>query len=99
MRRTRVRALALTLAALLLHGCGGGNAASTDVTPPVQNLQAITVNSGPTGQFANTMTTSVTVCVPGTASCQTIANVQVDTGSSGLRLLASAVSIALPRVT
>ncbi|WP_245933089.1 DUF3443 domain-containing protein [Caballeronia novacaledonica] len=44
--------------------------------------------------------TSVTICVPGTSTCQTIDNVQVDTGSHGLRVLASALSpsIALPLV-
>ena len=53
------------------------------------NVQAITVSlSGPTGQFRNMVMTSVTVCVPGTGACQTIPNVQVDTGSCGLRLLA-----------
>jgi hypothetical protein len=41
--------------------------------------------------------TSVTICVPGQSSCQTIGGVLVDTGSSGLRLLGSAVSLTLPR--
>jgi hypothetical protein len=34
---------------------------------------------------------SVTICKPGTSACTTINNVLVDTGSQGLRLLASAV--------
>jgi hypothetical protein len=44
--------------------------------------------------------TSVTICVPGTATCQTIDNIQVDTGSQGLRILASALTsaLALPAV-
>ncbi|WP_338019351.1 DUF3443 domain-containing protein [Paraburkholderia tagetis] len=43
---------------------------------------------------------SVTVCVPGTNTCATVDNVQVDTGSQGLRLLASALpaGFALPAV-
>jgi hypothetical protein len=43
---------------------------------------------------------SVTVCVPGTTTCTTVDNVQVDTGSQGLRLLASALpaGFALPGV-
>jgi hypothetical protein len=43
---------------------------------------------------------SVTLCVPGTSSCATIDNVQVDTGSQGLRVLASALpaGFALPAV-
>ena len=48
----------------------------------------------------NSLYTSVEVCVPGNASqCQTIGGILVDTGSSGLRLLSSAVSLSLPRAT
>ncbi|WP_233862998.1 DUF3443 domain-containing protein [Paraburkholderia adhaesiva] len=56
------------------------------------------------GQLAtrtpNMLTTSVTVCVPNTPTCTTIDNVQVDTGSAGLRLLASALpsGMTLPAV-
>jgi hypothetical protein len=39
----------------------------------------------------------VTVCVPGTSTCQTISGVLVDTGSAGLRLLSSALTISLPQ--
>jgi hypothetical protein len=39
----------------------------------------------------------VTVCVPATTTCQTIDGVLVDTGSSGLRLLSSALTISLPQ--
>jgi len=44
---------------------------------------------------------SVKVCAPATSSCQTIDHVILDTGSSGLRLLASAVSSlsSLPQQT
>ena len=62
------------------------------------NVQAITVNSGVTGQFPNMVMTSVTICAPGSSACQTIPNIQVDTGSSGLRLLASTVTLPLPAV-
>ncbi len=46
------------------------------------------------------LTTSVTICQTGTSNCATIDDVQVDTGSNGLRLLASALpaSLALPAV-
>jgi uncharacterized protein DUF3443 len=40
---------------------------------------------------------SVTICVPGTSNCQTIGGILIDTGSSGLRVLASAVSLPLPQ--
>ena len=63
------------------------------------NVQVIRVASTPTNT-RNMLQTSVTICVPGTSTCQTIDNVQVDTGSHGLRVLASALdpSIALPLV-
>lgn len=44
---------------------------------------------------ANVPYTSVTVCTPGTTSCQTIDHILVDTGSTGLRLMSSVVSSAL----
>ena len=63
------------------------------------NLQSLTVDSGPQPQtFAavNEAFTNVTVCVPGSNTCQTIDHVLVDTGSSGLRLLSSVLTIPLP---
>jgi hypothetical protein len=46
----------------------------------------------------NTPYVSVTICVPGTSNCQTIDHVTVDTGSSGLRVIASvlAANLTLP---
>ncbi len=38
----------------------------------------------------------MTICVPGTSTCQNIDHVLVDTGSVGLRLLSSEVTITLP---
>ena len=48
----------------------------------------------------NRMVVQITVCVPGTQSCTTIDDVMVDTGSTGLRLEASAVPpwLRLPAV-
>jgi hypothetical protein len=61
------------------------------------NTVAITVDNG-INSVANFPTTSVTLCVPGTSTCQTINNIQVDTASYGLRILASAVTqITLPQ--
>ncbi len=64
----------------------------------MNNVQPIQVSSGPANNTVNGLYTSVTICVPGTSSCQTIDGVQVDTGSVGLRLLSSSVSLALPSV-
>ena len=51
--------------------------------------------SGPTGNYTNGAFTSVTVCAPSTSTCQTIDGMLVDTGSSGLRILSSALTISL----
>jgi hypothetical protein len=61
-------------------------------------VQPIAVNAGPALNYADGAFTSVTVCVPGsTTNCQTISGILVDTGSSGLRILSSALSIPLPQ--
>jgi hypothetical protein len=57
------------LVAGFVGGCGGGgnggDTSSTAAAGPAANVQAITVNAGPTGQFPNSVMTSVTICVPG----------------------------------
>jgi Protein of unknown function (DUF3443) len=78
-------------------GGGGGGGGSTG------NVQAIVVDSGPppvansNTPAINTAYTTVTICAPGsTTNCQTIDHIQVDTGSSGLRILNEQVAITLP---
>jgi len=67
-------------------------------TAPVANQISVTV--GPNAWNAqNVLYTSVTICVPGTSTCQTIDNVLVDTGSFGLRLFDSQVALALQKVS
>lgn len=101
------RLLSLGLAGTwgVMVGCGGGSSTITPTTPtaptsPGSNVQSITVNTGPTANYIDGAFTSVTVCVPGsTTSCQTIGGILVDTGSSGLRILSSALTISLPQQT
>jgi hypothetical protein len=97
---------ALCLSALSCGGGGGsvaslasgGSAPSGGSTPTGSNVVSVVVDAGPTSTSpdVNTLFTTVTVCVPGTSTCQTIDHVQVDTGSFGLRLLASVLTLALP---
>ena len=63
--------------------------------PNIVKLTMRTPHSG-----FNRMVVQVTVCVPGTRDCATIDDVMVDTGSTGLRLEASAVPswLRLPAV-
>jgi hypothetical protein len=56
-------------------------------------VATITVNSGPSQNSVNTGFVTVTVCAPGsTTNCQTVDNIEVDTGSYGLRLVSSALA-------
>ena len=94
----------LVTASILIFGCGGGSGntaeSSQTATNPGSNVQAITVNGGPDFNFVDGAFTSVTVCVPGSSTnCQTIGGILVDTGSSGLRILSSALTVSLPQQT
>src|SRR5690349_12125495 len=59
--------------------------------PPAPNVMPISLGRGPRGTAFNSPFVSVTICIPGTATCQTIDQVLLDTGSSGLRIAASAL--------
>jgi hypothetical protein len=102
------RALVLTFfGAILSAGCNNGSSVVSPSLPPQviavsgSNVLPINVNLGPTGEADNFAYATVTVCVPGTSTCQTIGDIQIDTGSSGLRILASALSpsLSLPQQT
>ncbi|MGI4862206.1 MAG: DUF3443 family protein [Janthinobacterium lividum] len=103
--------LVAIFATLSLAACGGSSSSSTSTssnstsssssTTTASNVATITIGtavSGLTTRHPNLPYVSVTICVPGTTTCQTIDHVIVDTGSVGLRLLASAVTIALPSI-
>ena len=98
---------------LIMGGCGGGGSsgsAGTHVTLPASsasltdtNVALVEVRQGPLDNV-NMPYVSVTVCLPGSVAsstnCRTIDNVLLDTGSTGLRLFAGAVSgLALPQQT
>ena len=70
-------------------GCGSGNS-SAPKTTVVSNTATVTASSGPNGLaggIVNGLYVTVTVCQHGTTTCIPINNVQVDTGSVGLRLV------------
>ena len=107
----RANLIAALIGILCVAGCGGGGALGTGGsgsgsgggTPTGANVQAVTVDTGPAAvansnsPAINILYVSVTVCSPGsTTNCQTLDHVQVDTGSSGLRILSSALTITLP---
>ncbi len=75
----------------------GGTTGSTAAAP---NVIALTVNGSTcsAAAYLNKPCVSVTVCEPGTSTCQTIDDVLLDTGSYGLRLFTQVLTINLPRV-
>ena len=95
--------LAVSASLLMLAGCDGGGGGSSSSPPPppppVNNTQPVQVNFGPANNDIDVAFTSVTICAPGSSSCQTIPNIEIDTGSIGLRLIASQVSLALPQIS
>jgi hypothetical protein len=93
----------LSLCLLLLAGCGGGgdhNSPPTFTNNPASstssgsNVAAITVSGGPANNI-NLPMTSLTICAPNSTVCQTINDVLVDTGSSGVRIFAGALAPTL----
>lgn len=110
MSRNHTRAfLTAVLSALFTFatGCGSANYSPTlpgggsGPAPTGANVVAISVNTGPTvpagdGPYVNGAFTSVTICTPGSATqCQTIGGILIDTGSYGLRILSSALTVPL----
>ncbi|HLY66478.1 MAG TPA: DUF3443 family protein, partial [Chloroflexota bacterium] len=87
-------------------GGGGGGVTpppTQTITPPgAPNVERIYVDG-----FSQTLSTpavntpyvTLQVCLPSTSTCQTIDHIEVDTGSVGLRIISSALTIALPAVT
>lgn len=77
----------------LFAACVGNNGPTlSKPVQPVLNTLTLNVDSGPSGNTGqiNHAYVTVTVCVPGSATqCATIDHVLLDTGSSGLRLVAS----------
>jgi hypothetical protein len=92
--------LQVTITATSVQNTGvSGTAAVIVSTALTGNVQPIVVDAGPEPQTfidADEAFTSVTICVHGTSTCQTIDHIQVDTGSVGLRLISSVLTITLP---
>lgn len=94
-------------------GCGGSGGSSssststntTTSTTSVANVLAITVNgslcsSSTSSSYPNKPCVSVTICTPGTSTCQTVTDILLDTGSYGLRIFSTALTgVSLTQVT
>jgi hypothetical protein len=82
----------------------GSVLASTALTvtgSAANNVIPITVNGTlcSANSYLNKPCVSVTVCTPGTSTCQTIDDILLDTGSYGLRIFKQALTVSLPQLT
>jgi hypothetical protein len=87
-----------------LVSCGGSDLGSSSssgggTVAPASNVLSVSATGGPGDNALNVLYTTVTVCLPGTSNCQTIDNIQVDTGSYGLRILGPVLTLTFPVVT
>jgi hypothetical protein len=87
-------------------GVGSSPGTGPSIASSGVNVLPIVVNAGPGYQpsnpssfYVNGAFASVTVCAPGTSTCQTIDGLLVDTGSVGLRILSSVLSLSLADAT
>ncbi len=65
--------------------------------PSSPEVHSVPLSIGYGVSWPNNPRVSVTVCVPGTSQCQTIENLQLDTGSTGLRIFRAPLgALALP---
>lgn len=110
MRKTiPLKLLCLGCLALMLSACGGGGGGDSS-SSTASSTSAATSSSSSSSLASNAVTltidgyqssvnqlyTTVTVCAPGsTSNCATVDHVLVDTGSTGLRLMASKLSTTL----
>jgi hypothetical protein len=94
---------------IVLAGCGGSGGGPGSPAPPVagppiagNNVLNITVDGSlcsSSTSYPNKPCVSVTICTPGTTNCQTINDILLDIGSSGLRILNQAVTVPLTQVS
>ena len=105
MRRTSPVLAWVLAMSVLAASCGGGNSSGGpfNFAPGIgsgnnggtgigANTVALVVDGGPaaSGGTVNSLFTTVRICAPGsTSECQTIDHVQVDTASTGFRVIAS----------
>lgn len=106
MRKLIVIGLAQVL--LVLAGCGGGGSGSITTSnngsgngsgsgATGANVVTMTVNGGPDGNQVDTPYITVTICQHGsTTNCQQINDIEVDTGSYGLRIISSVLNSSNP---
>jgi hypothetical protein len=103
--RRSSRLVTALLVILLLPGCGGSS--SDDAMdrptnngpgglPQGANVLPVTIGgSSLCTQYVNQPCVAVTICLPGTSQCQTVSDILIDTGSIGLRVFRSVLTVDL----
>ncbi|WP_410210805.1 DUF3443 family protein [Aquirhabdus sp.] len=103
MLNQKILAVFLSLSMMSLAGCGGGGGGSATPapaptptptpTPPAvtNNVVPISIGTGVSPRYINSLYVTVKICTPGTQNCTSIDRVLLDTGSTGLRIAASAL--------
>jgi hypothetical protein len=87
-----------TAAGGTIGGSGGVGGSGGSTGNEANTIQTV-LDKGPQNiGYINGLFVTVTLCKPGTSTCQSIDHVLVDTGSSGLRVLESAITLSLPAV-
>jgi uncharacterized protein YjdB len=99
-KATAVAAGSATINAVSGGVTGQATLTVTGATAKV-NVMTVTVNGAlcSSGSYANKPCVSVTICTPGTSTCQTVSDILLDTGSYGLRIFKQALSVGLQQVT
>ena len=90
-----------------ITAASGSIPGSTTMTVPFPaggNVLAVTVNGSLcsaafNASYPNKPCVSVTICTPGTPTCQTINDILLDTGAYGLRIFKQALTVPLDQVT
>ncbi len=101
---TNGRAASVAAGATTITAAIGSVSASTTLTVTgvaAANVVPITVNGSlcSADSYLNKPCVSVTVCTPGTSTCQTISDILLDTGSYGLRIFKQVLTVPLSQVT
>ena len=84
----------VSLVGCLLAGCSNGDDDSSGPSS-AGNVVPISVGESAVCRTINQLCAVITICQPGTSSCQTISDVLVDNGSVGLRVFSSVLSTPL----
>lgn len=85
-----VSSLVVTCTSII--ACNGG-ANSSVANPRVNNSVNLVVDGGINGTALNRSYITLTICQVGTSNCQTIDHIVVDSGSTGLRINQSALTV------